>query len=118
MGLAEQVRQARGTVQWGVGDKVPKTPVVVAKDGQRLEALAPGPPKLPITLTLSIKFAGSPPNSKPELFTFPIVRFSSDGQSTQQPTTSTNSTDHSGIGHASAAPGDKSSDTLERHPAH
>lgn len=115
---SDQLKQTKGTVQWGAHNRSPRTPITLAKDGQRLEALPPGLLTLPTTLILRIVFPDDLPAGKTELFTFHIARFSSDSETTQQPATDTNSIDHSGSGHNIAAPGDKSADTLERHPAH
>jgi hypothetical protein len=64
-----RVKLASGKVEWGDSDPAPQTPLKLSKDGRTLEA-AFEKANPPITVTLRVRFPGSPLNSRPELFTF------------------------------------------------
>lgn len=75
LGHAE-LHQSSGTVQWGDSDGAPETPLRVDDDAHRLEAVLGQEVEFPVTLTLLLRLPGSPPDAKPELFTFPFSHYS------------------------------------------
>ncbi len=75
LGHAE-LHQSSGTVQWGDADGAPETPLVVDDDAHRLEAVLGQEVEFPMTLTLLLRLPGSPPDAKPEVFTFPFSHYS------------------------------------------
>lgn len=74
-----KVKQAKGSVQLGDSPDAPKLPLVLSKDGKTLEINLGKDVKLPITLTLWMHFPDTPPDAKPELFTFPFSHYAGDG---------------------------------------
>ncbi|MBI2816930.1 MAG: hypothetical protein HYX72_08315 [Acidobacteria bacterium] len=72
---AAKVKQISALVRWGDEDHAPETALTPSKDGKTLEASL-NELKLPATLTLLVRFPGSPPRSRPELFTFPFAKYS------------------------------------------
>jgi hypothetical protein len=79
-----QLRRVSATVIWGDDDNAPRTRMIPASDGRRLESRPPGGrPKLPITLTLLAHFPGESLKARPELFTFPFKGFIADGINAQ-----------------------------------
>ncbi len=75
LGHAE-LHQSSGTVQWGNSDGAPETLLVVDDDAHRLETVLGQEVEFPVTLTLLLRLPGSPPDAKPELFTFPFSHYS------------------------------------------
>jgi hypothetical protein len=69
------LEQTEGTVEWGETEDAPKSAVKVSQDGTVLEASYPGALRFPITLTLLMRFPGSSPDAKRELFTFPFSHY-------------------------------------------
>ena len=72
---AAKVKQASGNVQVGESDRAPRVPLVVGKEGQTLEAALGKDLKLPVTITLTLRFQESKPNVRPEVFTFPFSHY-------------------------------------------
>ncbi len=70
-----KVKQASGSVQLGDSPDAPKIPLTVSKDGRTLEVALGKDVKFPFTLTLLLHFPDTPPNAKPELFTFPFSHY-------------------------------------------
>ena len=70
-----KVQQVSGTVQVGESDNAPKIPLVVGKSGHTLEVSFSKDLKLPVTITLSLRFQDLGPNVKPEIFTFPFSHY-------------------------------------------
>ena len=75
LGHAE-LHQASGAVQWGDSDGAPETLLAVDDDAHRLETALGQEVEFPLTLTLLLRLPGSPPDAKPELFTFPFSHYS------------------------------------------
>ncbi len=75
LGHAE-LHQTSGVVQWGDSDGAPETLLAVDEDAHRLEAAFGQEVEFPVTLTLLLRLPGSPPDAKPELFTFPFSHYS------------------------------------------
>ncbi len=75
LGHAE-LRQSSGTVQWGDSDGAPETLLAVDDDVHRLETALGQEVEFPVTLTLLLRLPGSPPDTRPELFTFPFSHYS------------------------------------------
>ena len=71
-----ELNQTQMTVIWGEQDGAPKIELKPRADGTAFEAHAPGTMLFPVTLTLLVRFPGSPILDKPELFTFPFKEFS------------------------------------------
>ena len=71
---AMEVQQASGSVQVGESENAMRIPLVVAKDERTLE-VAIKELKLPVTITLSLRFQKSGPQVKPEVFTFPFSHY-------------------------------------------
>ncbi|HWP84620.1 MAG TPA: hypothetical protein VNN17_05485 [Terriglobia bacterium] len=72
----QELRAVDAKVIWGDEDGAPELPLKPNADGTALEAQAPQPVRFPLTITLLCRFAGSAPNSRPELFTFPFSHYS------------------------------------------
>jgi hypothetical protein len=73
---AAKVRQASGSVQVGESESAPNIPLKVGEDSSTLEVAMGKDLKLPITITLSLRFQMSKPNIRPEVFTFHFTHFS------------------------------------------
>jgi hypothetical protein len=71
-----KMRQASGTVLVGDSDNAPEVRLQLSSDGRTLEAALDRGIKLPVTLTLLLRFPGMARDAKPELFTFPFREFS------------------------------------------
>ena len=79
---AAKVHQVSGNVQVGESDSAPRIPLAVGKNGDTLEATLSKDLKLPVTITLSLRFLDLGPNVKPEVFTFPFSHYiAGDGHS-------------------------------------
>ena len=70
------MKQASGTVQIGEAPDAPHIPLKISPEGTTLEVALGKDMKFPFTLTLVMRFPGSPQNEKPEVFTFPFSHFS------------------------------------------
>jgi hypothetical protein len=86
----DQVRQAHGRLFLGDSNEAPEIPLKLSRDGKTLEATLPKGSKLPLTLTLLMRFPGMTEKDRPELFTFPFDEFSK----TNGPTSGTGSHSH------------------------
>ena len=77
-----ELKQATGTVQWGDSQTAPQIPLMLAKNGQYLEAIPDKQVqvKLPVELTLRLHLPGETPKAKPELFTFPFSHYTEEGK--------------------------------------
>ncbi len=73
--VAEQTRQASGTVQVGESDDAPKIQLARGMKNETLEANLGSGVKFPATLTLLLHLPGMAPNAKPELFNFKFTTF-------------------------------------------
>jgi hypothetical protein len=73
---AAKARQASGSVQVGESESAPNIPLKVEEDSSTLEVAMGKYLKLPITITLSLRFQMSKPNVRPEVFTFHFTHFS------------------------------------------
>jgi len=71
---AADVQQASGSVQVGDSESAPRIPLAMGKDGRTLEA-AIKELKLPVTITLWLRFRNSKLEVKPEVFTFPFSHY-------------------------------------------
>jgi len=71
---AADVQQASGSVQVGDSESAPSIPLAMGKDGRTLEA-AIKELKLPVTITLWLRFRNSKLEVKPEVFTFPFSHY-------------------------------------------
>jgi hypothetical protein len=71
---AADVQQASGSVQVGDSENAPRIPLAMGKDGRTLEA-AIKELKLPVTITLWLRFRNSNQQVKPEVFTFPFSHY-------------------------------------------
>jgi hypothetical protein len=71
----EKMKQVSGTVQLGEAEDAPKNPLKLSKDGKTMEMALPSGTKLPVTLTLLMRFPGMAANARPELFTFQFSEF-------------------------------------------
>jgi hypothetical protein len=71
----DKMKQVSGTVQMGESDDAPKLPLVLSKDGKTMELPLPPGTKLPVTLTLLMRFPGMAADARPELFTFPFNKY-------------------------------------------
>lgn len=72
---AVKVQQVSGNVQVGEQDNAPRIPLVIGKNGRTLEASLSKDLKLPVTITLSLRFGDLGPNVRPEIFTFPFSHY-------------------------------------------
>ena len=72
---AAQVQQTKGSVQVGEAANAPTLELAVGRDGQTLETTLGPDLKLPVTLTLYLRFPGTPPSARPEVFTFPFSHY-------------------------------------------
>jgi len=72
---ADKVLQASGNVQVGESESAPRVHLVAGKDGHTLEAPLGEDLKLPVTITLTLRFQESGPNVRPEVFTFPFSHY-------------------------------------------
>jgi len=70
-----EVQGATAYVQVGESDSAPRLPLIVGKDGHTLETAKSVHLKLPVTITLFLRFRGSSPNARAEVFTFPFSRY-------------------------------------------
>ena len=70
-----KVQQARGNVQVGESDSAPRLPLMVGEDGHNLEVAMGKDLKLPVTITLTLRFQESGPKLTPEVFTFPFSHY-------------------------------------------
>ncbi len=73
--MAEETRQAGGTVQVGESDDAPKIDLAPGKKGETLEANLGNGVKFPVTITLHLHLPGMEPDAKPELFNFKFTQF-------------------------------------------
>jgi hypothetical protein len=73
---AAEARQASGSVQVGESESAPSIPLKVGEDSSTLEVAVGKDLKLPVTITLSLRFQISKPNVRPEVFTFHVTHFS------------------------------------------
>ena len=71
-----ELQKAEGKVLWGDSPGAPEIALHAAPDGESLEAELGEPARFPVTLTLLLRFPGAPPQSRPELFTFPFSHYS------------------------------------------
>ncbi|MBI4443941.1 MAG: hypothetical protein HY649_11290 [Acidobacteria bacterium] len=71
-----ELQKAEGKVLWGDSPDAPEIVLRPASDGECLEAELGEPARFPVTLTLLLRFPGAPPQSRPELFTFPFSHYS------------------------------------------
>jgi len=71
----EQMKQVSGTVLVGESDHAPEIPLTLSGDGQTLEAALGSNARLPVTLTLRMRFPGMIMEERPELFTFPFREY-------------------------------------------
>ena len=67
-----EVKGASASVQVGESESAPRIPLVVGKDGHTLEAPMGNSLRLPVTITLFLRFRDSSPKERPEVFTFPF----------------------------------------------
>lgn len=74
----DKVREASGTLQIGDAADAPILPLVVAKDHRTLQVELSKDVKLPVTLTLALRFPDSQSGARPEVFTFPFDHFCGD----------------------------------------
>ena len=72
----DQMKQASGTVLVGESDNAPEIQFTLSRDGKTLEAALGGQARLPVTLTLLLRFPGMAMDARPELFTFPFREYS------------------------------------------
>jgi hypothetical protein len=72
---AAEVQGASANVQVGESENAPRIPLVVGKDRRTLEVAMSKDLKLPVTINLSLRFQGSDPNARPEVFTFPFSHY-------------------------------------------
>jgi len=82
---SSEVQQTSGNVQVGESESAPKIPLFVGKDGHTMEATMSKNLKLPATITLSLRFQDSAPDSRPEVFTFPFSHYIAADASTKPP---------------------------------
>ena len=82
---AVEVQGASANMQVGDSENAPKIPLVVGKDGRTLETAMSKDLKLPVTITLSLRFRESSPNARPEVFTFPFSHYIEVDTQAQQP---------------------------------
>lgn len=75
----DKMKLASGRVLVGDSDDPPEIPLTLSRDGRTLEAVLDGGTKLPVTLTLLLRFPGMARDAKPELFTFPFGEYSKPG---------------------------------------
>jgi len=75
----DKMKQASGTVLMGDSADAPEIPLTLSRDGRTLEATLDSGTKLPVTLTLLLRFPGMARDAKPELFTFPFREYSQTG---------------------------------------
>ena len=68
--MAEETRQASGTVQVGKSDDAPKIDLAPGNKKETLEANLGNGVKFPMTLTLLMHLPGVEPDAKPELSNF------------------------------------------------
>lgn len=80
---SQELSKAEGKVVWGDSSDAPQIPLHPSPDGQCLEAVLGEPARFPVTLTLRLRFPGSPSEARPELFTFPFSHYS--GQYAERP---------------------------------
>lgn len=71
-----QMKQVSGKVLLGESESAPEIPLTLSRDGETLEAVLDRRTKLPVTLTLLLRFPGMVRDARPELFTFPFREFS------------------------------------------
>jgi hypothetical protein len=89
--LAEdKMKEVSGTVQMGEAEDAPKNPLKLSKDGHTMEMALPPGTKLPVTLTMLMRFPRMAADARPELFTFQFNEFtkpvhSSSSSSGQKP---------------------------------
>jgi hypothetical protein len=69
------LEKTEAAVIWGEQDGAPEIPLRLNAEGNGMEVQAPTPVRFPITLTLLVRFPGSAPGSRRELFTFPFSHF-------------------------------------------
>lgn len=74
----DKVSMASGTLQIGDANDAPIIPLVVAKDRQTLQADLSKQVKLPVNITLSLRFPDSKPDARPEVFTFHFDHYCGD----------------------------------------
>jgi hypothetical protein len=72
----DKIKEVSGKLFLGDSDEAPELPLKVSRDGMTLEATLPAGTKLPVTLTLLMRFPGMKADARPELFTFPFEEFS------------------------------------------
>ena len=72
----DKMKQAGGKVLVGESDDAPEIPLRLSRDGKTLEAALGGKTRLPVTLTLLMRFPGMARDARPELFTFPFREYS------------------------------------------
>jgi hypothetical protein len=82
---AAEVQRASANVQVGESESAPRMPLVVGKDGRTLQAAMSKDLKLPVTITLSLRFLETGPNVRPEVFTFPFSHYIAADAHPQQP---------------------------------
>lgn len=75
-----EMKNASGKVQWGGSEDSPELPLTLGKDGKTLESVFDRELRFPLTLTLWLHLPGSPPDARPELFTFPFSHYTRDGE--------------------------------------
>ena len=80
-----EVRGASADVQVGESESAPRIPLIAGKDGHALEAVISQNLKLPVTINLSLRFQGSGPNIRAEVFTFPFSHYIAADTRPQQP---------------------------------
>jgi hypothetical protein len=91
----DKMKEVSGVVLLGEAENRPKYPLKLSKDGRTMQMPLPPGTKIPVTLTLLMRFPGMAADARPELFTFPFDKFTEPGHSSSS---SEHEHDHDGGG--------------------